>query len=465
MAADRAQDEFERRYAAPVLAEQVDPRERTRERREGQARAAPDEPFALRGCLLTPDEAIDPGWLVVSGASVAELRDTAPTGMRVIDTEGVVLPGLIDLHGHPEYNVFPAWEPPGTFANRYAWRDSAEYAEVIKQPWSLLTRASDGSPSLLATLTRYAEARALIGGVTAIQGASAKYPDPHESLVRNVDLFVFGAHHGRSLIDPLRQSAKAAAALRAEIDRGDVRAVYVHLAEGVDDDSRAEFDRLLDLELVTPATVIIHGTALTDAQLAAVRERGGKLVWSPQSNLRLYGRTTAAARALALGIPTALGADWLPSGSPSLLDEIKIARLQLAQQGAPAAPKQLVALLTKEAARVAALDDRLGTLAPGRAADLLVLERHHADPWESVLLADRRSVELVTIGGDIAYGRRAWVEELAGTAGAEPVTAWGKPMALDLSFSVLASDGPPPRLAGLRAELLARYRQIGPIFA
>ena len=119
---ERAQDEFERRYSAPALAEQIDPRERTRERREGQARAAPDEPFALRGCLLTPDEAIDPGWLVVSGAEIAELRDTAPPGMRVIDTDGVILPGLIDLHGHPEYNVFAAWEPPGAFANRYAWR-------------------------------------------------------------------------------------------------------------------------------------------------------------------------------------------------------------------------------------------------------------------------------------------------------------------------------------------------------
>ena len=429
-----------------------------------RAKPAP-RPASRSRCLLTPEEAIDPGWLVVSGAAIAELRDTPPPGMRVIDTEGVVMPGLIDLHGHPEYNVFPAWEPPGTFANRYAWRDSAEYDEVIKQPWRRLTSAHDGSPSLLATLTRYAEARALIGGVTAIQGASAKYPDPHESLVRNVDLYVFGAHHGRSLIDPLRQTAKAAAALRAEIDGGDVKAVYVHLAEGVDDDSRAEFDRLLELELVTPATVIIHGTALTDAQLTVVREHGAKLVWSPQSNLRLYGQTTAAARALELGIPTALGADWLPSGSPSLLDEIKIARLQLAQQGAPATPKRLVALLTSEAARVAALEDRVGTLAPGRAADLLVLERHHADPWESLLLADRRSVELVTIGGDIAYGRRDWVEELAGTAEAEPVTAWGKAMALDLSFSVLASDSPPPRLAVLRAELLARYRQIGPIFA
>jgi hypothetical protein len=38
-------------------------------------------------------------------------------------------------------------------------------------------------------------------------------------------------------------------------------------------------------------------------------------------------------------------------------------------------------------------------------------------------------------------------------------------MALDLSYSVSASDGPPPRLADLRAALLARDPEAGPVFA
>jgi len=38
-------------------------------------------------------------------------------------------------------------------------------------------------------------------------------------------------------------------------------------------------------------------------------------------------------------------------------------------------------------------------------------------------------------------------------------------MALDLTYSVLPSDSPPPRLADLRADLLGRYKQTGPIFA
>jgi 5-methylthioadenosine/S-adenosylhomocysteine deaminase len=34
---------------------------------------------------------------------------------------------LIDLHGHPEFTVFAAWEPPKQFVNRYAWRDNPIY--------------------------------------------------------------------------------------------------------------------------------------------------------------------------------------------------------------------------------------------------------------------------------------------------------------------------------------------------
>jgi 5-methylthioadenosine/S-adenosylhomocysteine deaminase len=85
--------------------------------------------------------------------------------------------------------VFSAWEPPQLFQNRYRWRDSEVYARVIKKPWHQLTSVQ---PSLLRSLTRYAEARALVGGVTAIQGASAKYPSKEEALVRNVDLPIFG---------------------------------------------------------------------------------------------------------------------------------------------------------------------------------------------------------------------------------------------------------------------------------
>ena len=137
----------------------------------------------------------------------------------------------------------------------------------------------------------------------------------------------------------------------------------------------------------------------------------------------------------------------------------------LARQGSRIGARRLVQMLTSQAARIAGLDKFLGKLRPGRPADVLVLERREEDPYENVLAADPSLIELVTIGGDLAYGRQDWVTRLAGPTEAEPVIAWGKPMALDLVYSVIASAEPPPRLADIRKELLARYPQTGPIFA
>ena len=447
-------DAFERAYTAGIIEEDpvsfVAPR----------AAVAGGVAFALRGCVLTPARRIDDGHVVVDGPDIARVGEGTPDGgVRVIETDGVILPGLIDLHGHPEYNVFAAWEPPRLFANRYQWRDSKAYARVVKEPWARLTVDAGNRQ----TLTRYAEVRALVGGVTAIQGASPRYPK-EEALVRNVDRRIFGQHRARSLVDLGRTEPADRQRLRDQIERGEVTAVYVHLAEGIDDRSRAEFGELVELGLLTPATVIIHGTALTREQLGQVKDAGAKLVWSPQSNLRLYGQTTAAADALALGIPVGLGADWLPSGSPSLLAELKVARRVLARQGSRVSAKRLVGMVTAAAARIAGVGDFLGRLAAGRPADLLVLERRRDDPWENVLEADPSWVELVTIGGDLAYGRPDWIEQLAGPASLESVLAWGKPMALDTSYAVQATGGPPPRLSELRGKLVEIYPQIGPIF-
>ena len=110
------------------------------------------------------------------------------------------------------------------------------------------------------------------------------------------------------------------------IGHDEVDAHYVHLAEGMRDNERSqkEFHHLEhDLGGLTPATVIIHGTALTRDQLGQAADAGARLVWSPQSNLRLYGETTRAARRPRRRPPVALGADWLPVGvdEPARRDE------------------------------------------------------------------------------------------------------------------------------------------------
>ena len=452
-------DLFDEEYATGVLEEEpAAPAGALRGALEEQPRtAAPEEPFALRGIVLTPARRIDGACVVIDGSTIAAIAEQPPEGVQVIDTGGVIVPGMVDLHGHPEYNVFAAWEPPRQYTNRHQWRRSKEYAKVVKEPWAELKQIRE-------KLVRYAEARSLVGGVTAIQGASRNYVKKEEALVRNIDLRIFGRHRARSIVDLDRVDEPTRQRIRDQIASREITAVYVHLAEGIDDASRREFDALVEANLLTPATVIIHGTALADEQLAAVRDAGAKLVWSPQSNLRLYGSTTAVARALELGVPVALGADWLPSGSPSLLAEMRVARRQLAAQGHPIEAIDLVRMVTRDAAQISGLGDLLGRLETSRPADLVVFERNHPDPWESVARSDPSDVELVLIGGNLAYGREDWIAALTSSGEAEAAVAWGKRVALDTTYSVAAAPSPPPRLADLRAALLGIYPQAGPIF-
>jgi hypothetical protein len=122
-------------------------------------------------------------------------------------------------------------------------------------------------------------------------------------------------------------------------------------------------------------------------------------------------------------------------------------------------------MVTWDAAAISGLRGRLGDLQPGMPADVTVLERAHDDPFESILRSDPSTVQLVTIGGNVAYARSDWYGKLVDDPQGEQVWAWGRQMTLDTSFSVRSSDSPAPRLADLRAAILGNYIGAGPIFA
>jgi 5-methylthioadenosine/S-adenosylhomocysteine deaminase len=167
---------------------------------------------------------------------------------------------------------------------------------------------------------------------------------------------------------------------------------------------------------------------------------------------------------LDVGLPVGLGADWLPSGSTSLLAEMKVARQELANQNHPIGASDLVAMVTTGAAQIAGLGDKLGSLI-GRPADVLVLARCGPEPYESVCASTPNDVELVLIGGDLAYGRTDWIRTLAqnpADTNLEPVLAWGRPMLLDTSYQGQPNNGPTPRLAQLRTDLTTNYPPVGP---
>ena len=406
------------------------------------------------------DRVLERGFVRLGGPTLGAITDTPPSGVEIVETDGVILPGLVDLHGHPEYNVFAPWEPPTTYANRGVWRDSSEYETLVKKPYARF-RAAD----LVPTLTRYAEIRALVGGVTAVQGASVNAQVLDEALVRNIDRRIFGQHRARSIIDLDSVRGDALQTLHADLAGNAIDAIYIHLAEGVDDVSRAEFELLKSKQLLVPQAVIIHGTALSTSRCrswpapapSSSGRRSPTCVSTPPPP-RSSGRASCASRSASAptGCRAAASRRSTSCASPATSSRSRTPPTTPARSSAwsPGTPR-----------RSRGCTGRVGDLQPGMPADVCVLERCHEDPWESVLRADPSAVQLVTIGGNLVYARTDWYDRLTEDPHGEHLWAWGRQMTLDTTYSVRTGTGTPPRLAELRKAILGADIAAGPIFA
>ena len=95
-------DPFEAAYTAGVTAAIAPPDPRTlRAASADLVRAAPAEAVALKGMVVTPDQVLSTGYVVVGGGEeIQAVQKTKPAGARVHETNGVICPGLIDLHVH-----------------------------------------------------------------------------------------------------------------------------------------------------------------------------------------------------------------------------------------------------------------------------------------------------------------------------------------------------------------------------
>jgi Amidohydrolase family len=204
--------------------------------------------------------------------------------------------------------------------------------------------------------------------------------------------------------------------LLCELGIGTLRAMVVHLSEGATTDSAAhrEYNMLSKQVLLQKdgktavardGLIFIHGTALRDVDFVGVKNSKVGLVWSPRSNDELYGSTANIAAARHAGVDIAIAPDWSPSGSAGMLQEMGYA----ARRYPSVSSSDLVAMATSVPAKMARISDHIGSLAPDRLADFVVLnvpvDPTKPNPLDPVVKsATPADVALVVVGGQPLYG-------------------------------------------------------------
>lgn len=403
--------------------------------------AADGPAFVLKGRVVTMNGAfdvlpnarlcIDKGVIVhvlASGESVPAPFDAAP----LVDTKGTIYPGLIELHNHLSYNAVPPWVVPKKFENRGQWPRHPDYRRLITGPASILGRTT----GLIEAMTRYVEAKCLVAGVTTSQGISlASNADTrryYRGVVRNVE-------HTDDAALPFAKTrvpdvaARDAARFRAQL--GKSRTLLLHLSEGLDQKSRDHFHALEfapDRWAIGPQLIGIHCAGLKDDDFDVLQSHGGSMVWSPLSNLLLYGGTADIRRAHKANVPIALGSDWSPSGSKNLLGELKVARILSDAMGWGLKSRELVAMVTSTPARMLKWHERLGSIAPGRLADLVVIGKASGEEYDALVEAREAEVELVVVNGWPRYGTP---ELMADFPSSEAFTVAGAPRRFNLEHA------------------------------
>jgi 5-methylthioadenosine/S-adenosylhomocysteine deaminase len=398
--------------------------------------------YAISGTLVTPRGVIENGIMVVVNDRIQDIgaNPTVPKDAVIVKVDGVVFPGLIDLHNHLTWNVLPRWKlPRGPVANRYEWQAMPEYATSLSRPQGELISKGAGCDA-----ERYAEIKALLGGATSLVGSySPTTAEPHRNdcvkgLARNLDFFSglysdqVNAEPLRNEIFPLEVSWEQAKTIRDGLSSGALKAAIFHVGEGKDASAAREFRMFKARGFLRAGVSIIHGVSLREADFREMKANGVGFIWSPRSNLELYGKTASLESAKASNVTIALAPDWSPSGSSGLLDELRVAVTWNREHANVFSDAELLQMVTTNPARLAGLSDRIGALAPGMMADFIVLPKVGSSPLSSLLDSKPASIELVVVGGTPLLGTADYMQKFQDAKNIDTLTVCGQQKVLNI---------------------------------
>ena len=372
----------------------------------------------------TADTLIHPGWIVpvVPRGAVLENYSIALTGDRITailprrEAEAIsagrvlelpghaLMPGLVNSHGHAAMSLLRGYaddQPLMPWLEQHIWpaeaahvsaafvRDGAELAiaEMIRSGTTTFSDMYFFPDACAETAQRLGMRCQIVFPVLDFATVWARSADEYISKglalrddVKHSALVTvgFGPHASYTVSEP---NLVQVATLAAELDV----AVQIHLHEtrgevllAVEQNGERPLDSLHRLGLLGPRTQCVHMTDLGDQDIALLAATGAHVVHCPQSNMKLASGTCPVTRLLARGINVALGSDSAASNNDlNLFGEMQTAALlaKLSSEDAAALPAaEALAMATINGARALGLDDRIGSLEPGKLADLIAVD-------------------------------------------------------------------------------------------
>jgi hypothetical protein len=394
----------------------------------------------ISGTVLAPDTTYEDGHVLLDGDGMIVCvgcdcaADPLAAGATTVTCgDGVVSPGLINAHEHITFSEGPPPPPsPVRYDHRHGWRGS------------LSTPQNPGGTGGSSSGNRWVEIRQIMAGTTTMAGSGSA-----DGMVRNPDR---GDNEGIDLPDveyetfPLNDSDEDFEANCGWFYENDELAVarmplYLpHVAEGIDfyasEEFRCQSTSFDNGEDITESNVAqIHAIGLDAIGYDVMARNDTKLVWSPRSNISLYGHTADVRLFHTLGGTIGIGSDWIYSGSMNMLRELSCADDWNADHlDGYFEDAELWRMATVGNALSLGASDHIGSLVPGLVGDIAVFDGRDDVEHRAVLDAGAEDVALVLRAGVPLYGEADSVAELGGSCDTVDVCGTDKGICLSSEF-------------------------------
>lgn len=348
--------------------------------------------------------------LIVNGARILDILPCTEADSRYAPTqhrrlpEHALIPGLVNLHTHAAMTLLRGYAddlPLMTWLNDYIWPTERQWvsAEFVGDGTRLacLEMLKGGITCFndmyffpeAAVEAAIAAGQRIAAGIIVIDFASNYAADPDGYLHKGLALRDAMRHH------PLVSFCMAPHAPYSVGDRSLEKVltyakqldlpIHIHVHEtadeirdGVRQHGVRPLRRLHRLGVLGPDLIAVHAVHLEAAEIALLAEHGCHVAHCPTSNLKLASGIAPSAALLASGVNVGLGTDSSASNNRlDLWQEMRLAALLAkATSGRPEAVPAQTALrmATLDGARALGLDARIGSLEPGKEADLVAVD-------------------------------------------------------------------------------------------
>jgi 5-methylthioadenosine/S-adenosylhomocysteine deaminase len=349
---------------------------------------------------------------IVRVASSADLAPLAANATRLVNGSGhILMPGIINTHCHAADSLFrglvenlalepwlqTVWKAEGAILNA----DTSRLGSVLGFAELLLSGVTTVMdmfwyPAETVRAARTVGIRVATGGIFFdppgvtghdLAGRIAAAENFFDEFGNSDDVFPSILPHGAYTVAPENlRTAKAIAERHGALFSTHAAETRAEQADVTGRYGRSVIRHLDFLDLLDECTVLAHCVHLDDGEIEILARTGASVAHNPMSNLKLASGVARIPDMLDAGINVTLGTDGAISGND--LDMWMALRLAATlHKGVSGRPEvvttnQALAMLTTAGAKALGAADRIGSLEPGKFADMILidLKRPHAVP-------------------------------------------------------------------------------------